>query len=293
MITKSCALALVRVLLTAAWADSRITQSELNHVKAIARRFHFNDEEWLALQPFFEDPPKDSERDAFLQELLAEIATAGQRDEVLSHLRSLASADNQISAEEHDLIEEYAAALTNTSTASALLGRVRSLFVKKPATGATDLQEFIRNKILFKLRRRVTLEQITPDMYRACLLGGLMGVVARADGEIDQRELELIRHHLDARGTFDRETLDVLMTVIEEEAVRGLDRSRLIAEYAGPLTFEQRVELLDLLFAVAGVNGGLTHAELEELRGVSAALNLSHRQYIDSKLRSRTLHQAG
>jgi uncharacterized tellurite resistance protein B-like protein len=92
---------------------------------------------------------------------------------------------------------------------------------------------------------------------------------------------------LQFRGLFDSEQLDVLMSIIAEESARGLDRSRLVSEYAANATFDQRVELLDLLFAVAAANGSLTHAELEELRGISAALNLSHRQYIDAKVRAR------
>jgi uncharacterized tellurite resistance protein B-like protein len=69
--------------------------------------------------------------------------------------------------------------------------------------------------------------------------------------------------------------------------VRGLDRARLISEYTADAGFEDRVELLDLLFAVAAADGALTHPELEELRGISAAMNLSHRQYIDAKLRAK------
>jgi uncharacterized tellurite resistance protein B-like protein len=82
--------------------------------------------------------------------------------------------------------------------------------------------------------------------------------------------------------------MDVLMAVVNEESVRGLDRSRILAELSQDITFEQKIDLLDLLFAVASANGSLTHLELEELRGISAGLNLSHRQYIDAKLRSRT-----
>jgi len=124
-------------------------------------------------------------------------------------------------------------------------------------------------------------------MYRLCLLGGLMGMVAKADGEIELRELEEIRRQIQSRGVFEPEALDTLMAIIEEESLRGLDRARLISEYTAHSGFEERVDLLNLLFAVAAVDGALTHPELEELRGISAAMNLSHRQYIDAKLRSR------
>lgn len=118
-------------------------------------------------------------------------------------------------------------------------------------------------------------------------MGGLMGIVAQADGEIDYREMEEVRRQLQVRGTFDTHALELLVTIIQEESVRGLDRSRLIAEYTADAIFDDRVELMDLLFAVAAADGNLTHAELEELRGLSTAMNLSHRQYIDAKLRAK------
>jgi uncharacterized tellurite resistance protein B-like protein len=114
-----------------------------------------------------------------------------------------------------------------------------------------------------------------------------MGIVAQADGQMDRRELEEIRKQLQGRDHFDPDSLEVMMTIIEEESVRGLDRRSLISEYAADATFDERVELLDLLFAVASADQGLTYAELEELRGISAALGLSHRHYIEAKLRVR------
>ena len=103
----------------------------------------------------------------------------------------------------------------------------RRRWVRPPAV-TLDLDEFLRNKVLFKLRRRLGAEQITPEMHRLCLIGGLMGLVAQADGEIHERELSEIQHHLQFHGKFSPEALDVLMMVIAEESVRGLDRSRIV-----------------------------------------------------------------
>ena len=114
-----------------------------------------------------------------------------------------------------------------------------------------------------------------------------MGIVAQADGDIDRREMEEIRRQLRQRNHFDAESLEVLMTIIEEESVRGLDRRSLLAEYAENATFEERIDLLDLLFAVASADQAPTYSELEELRGMATTLGLSHRQYIDAKVRAR------
>lgn len=287
MASRTDALALLKVLIAAAWADSRLSQSELNYVKALARKFHLSDEDWLELEPHLEDAPTEKETEAFFQELLMRIGTSSGRDAVVCHIEAIFNADTNVTSEEHDFLEEYSRILKEVSTVDLLLGRLKGLFQKRPQFAVVDLDEFIRNKIFFKLRKKIGTDQITPEMYRQCLLGGLMGIVANADGEIDPRELEEIRRQLQFRGSFAADALELLMAIIEEESVRGLDRARLVSEYIARAGFEERVELLDLLFGVAAANGSLTHAELEELRGLSSGMNLSHRQYIDAKLRAK------
>jgi uncharacterized tellurite resistance protein B-like protein len=285
--TRADALALLKVLIAAAWADSRITQSEINYLKTLARRFNLSDDDWLELQPFIEDAPSTNDVDVLFKDLLARIATPLGRNEVVHHIEQILKADSDISADEHDFLEEYVGVLKQASTVQLLVGRLKGLFQKPQASAAMDLDEFIRNKIFFKLQRRLGIDQVSPEMYRLCLLGGLMGIVARADGEISPQELSEIRRTLQSRGKFEPEAMDTLIAIIEEESVRGLDRSRLISEYTSPLGFDDKVELLHLLFATAAADGGLTHAELEELRGISAAMHLSHRQYINAKLNTK------
>src|SRR6266849_5472648 len=287
MLTKADTLALLKVLLAAAWADSKVTQSELNYIKLLAEKFRLTADDWLQLQPYLEDPPTEAEVNELFDDLLSRIATPLGRNEVVQHLENMMRADDHITAEEHNFLEHYTLVLKQASTGELLLGRMKALFSKGRTHAALDLDELFHNKILFKLRRRIGTDGITPETRRICLLGGLMGIVAQADGEIDPKELDEIRMQLRMRDNFDPESLEVLMTIIEEESVRGLDRATLISEYAAKATFDERVELLDLLFAVAAADQALTFAELEELRGISAALGLSHRQYIDSKLRAR------
>jgi len=287
MLTKADAIALLKVLIAAAWADSRLTQSELNYIKLLAQKFRLVDDDWLQLQPYLEDPPSEKEVNELFEDLLNRIATPFTRNQVVQYLEDMMRADEQITAEEHDFLEHYALVLKHASTTELLLRRTKALFSKQKPQRVVDLDEFFHNKILFKLRRRIGAGLITPETRRICVLGGLMGVVAQADGEIDGKELEEIRTQLRIRNNFDPESLEILMIIIEEESVRGLDRASLISEYSAYATFDERVDLMDLLFAVAAADRALTYTELEELRGISAALGLSHRQYIDAKLRAR------
>ena len=69
------ALALLKVLIAAAWADNRLSQSEMNYLKTLARRFNLSDADWVELEPYLEDASSESEVDAFFKDMLARIAT--------------------------------------------------------------------------------------------------------------------------------------------------------------------------------------------------------------------------
>ncbi len=287
MVRSSTALALLKVLITTAWADSELSQAELNYIKELARRFDLDDSDWFELQPYIEDPVSEEEQMAVIQDLLSRIGSSSERQTVIKHIEGIIHADDRVTEEERKLLERYEAVLAKPSSLDLMLSGLKNLFQSPPRKSQVDVDEFLRNKILFKLRRRAGDDQITPEMHRLALLGGLMGVVAHADHDINERELAEIRRRLSERGDFDDTALDLLLTIIHEESVRGLDRYRMINEYAGDSSLEERVELLDLLFAVASADGGLTHTELEELRAVSSALHLSHKQYINAKVRAK------
>lgn len=287
MVRSSTALALLKVLITTAWADSELSQAELNYIKELARRFDLDDSDWFELQPYIEDPVSREEQMAVIQDLLSRIGSSSERQAVIQHIEGIIHADDRVTEEERELLERYETVLKQPSSVGLMHSGLKNMFKLPPPKSQVDVDEFLRNKILFKLRRRAGDDLITPEMHRLALLGGLMGVVAHADHDINERELAEIRRRLSERGNFDDTALDLLLTIIHEESVRGLDRYRMINEYAGDSSLEERVELLDLLFAVASADGGLPHAELEELRAVSSALHLSHKQYINAKVRAK------
>jgi uncharacterized tellurite resistance protein B-like protein len=59
----------------------------------------------------------------------------------------------------------------------------------------------------------------------------------------------------------------------------------LAREFAAACTRRQRAEFLDVLFAVAAADGEASFEEIEEIRALARALKLSHRQFIQAKLK--------
>ena len=104
MAAHSDALALLKVLIAAAWADSRLSQSELNYLKALAQKFNLNDADWLALEPHLEDPPSEDEVKAFFQDLLSRTATSSGRNEVIRHIASKVSRTPRSSEAYYDIL---------------------------------------------------------------------------------------------------------------------------------------------------------------------------------------------
>src|SRR5204863_4448377 len=124
-------LALLKVLLAAAWADAKLTQSELNYIKLLAQKFRLTDDDWLQLQPYLEDPPTEKEVKDLFDDLLSRIATPLGRSQVVQYLENMMRADDHITAEEHDFLEHYTLVLKQVSSSELLLGRLKGLFLKR------------------------------------------------------------------------------------------------------------------------------------------------------------------
>src|SRR5437016_14225902 len=120
MLTKADEIALLKVLVAAAWADSRLTQSGLNYIKLLAQKFRLTDNDWLQLQPYLEDAPTQKEMDLLFEDLLNRIATPFARNQVVQYLEEMMQADEHITAEEHNFLEHYALVLKHASTGELL-----------------------------------------------------------------------------------------------------------------------------------------------------------------------------
>src|SRR3989442_5984080 len=149
MAAHSDALALLKVLIAAAWADSRLSQSELNYLKALAQKFNLNDADWLALEPHLEDPPSEDEVKAFFQDLLSRTATSSGRNEVIRHIERILNADAQITSEEHDFLEQYTLILKEASTVECCIGRTNGLFQKQTPAELLVRVSYITNNHIF------------------------------------------------------------------------------------------------------------------------------------------------
>ena len=73
--------------------------------------------------------------------------------------------------------------------------------------------------------------------------------------------------------------------VAASEIGRGLDYYRLSREFFECTDEDERVRFMDVLFAVADGDGRVSYEEIEEIRTIANVQKLSHKQFIDAKLK--------
>ncbi len=287
-------LAFLKALAAIAWADGHLSNDELNYLKHLALKFNLSDKTWVKLEPYLDDPISLEEGEKLIKDFLSRINTPREKKELLDSLEEMIHADQQVTPEELEFLENFSQIIRNTSALGILQGKLKGLFGKtlfKPAASLdNELSEYIHNKLLYKLRRRVAEAKLESELplerlNYLTLFGGLLGRVAYADDAISAEELQQIRTHLNSSEQFIPQELDILVTMIEEQTLKGLDHFRLTAEFFKVSDRKQRLSLLDCLFSLAAADHKVLHQEVEDIRLIAYGLGLSHKDFIEAKLK--------
>lgn len=290
--------ALIRVLIALAWADGEISNEETNFLKDFFYRFDFTGEDWAKIEMYLEDPIPPEEAENLVQDFVLRLSGPSEREEVITLLKGLMGADGIVTSEESAFIQRCSEIFRETGPASVLIGRLKGLFretVLKPSTSANradELDDFLNNRILFKVRRalereKLMLEADPNQLANATLFSGLLAHVAAAENTISEDALAVLRKQLQALTSFDNKTITLIVSVVHESAKSGLDIFRLTRTYYAKHSPAERQHLLDCLFDVAGASGELSHASLEAVREIAYSLKFANRDFIDAKLKYR------
>ncbi|MFQ5579940.1 MAG: TerB family tellurite resistance protein [Nitrospiria bacterium] len=295
-ISKEKQFSLVRMLIALAWADGEISNSELNFLKDFIFRFDLTGEEWARIEMYIEDPVPPEEAEALVKDFVLHLGGAGERKGVVAALEGIMAADGVTRPEEKDFLERCTAIFKKSGPASALMGRIGGLFretVFKPAGASRrkeELHDFLNNRILFKVRRKLEREKLSLEgdlekLAYASLFAGLLAHIASIDNGTSEVELTALARLLKEVADFDEEAVELILAVVQETAAKGLDRFRLTREFYEKSSIEQRRQLLDCLFEISGADDDLAHDEVEEVRAIAYGLKFSHKDFIDAKIK--------
>jgi len=304
MTSRNVIMPLAKVIIATAWADGEITVEEVNSLKDLLFHMpHIGDEwemhmtarDWAELEIYIESPVADAERARLVADLQETLRRPADRELALIALHDLIHADGVVTEEEQHVVEEIRSALDEVN-----LSRVGQLgrLIRGPVTRRSEamaeapnrekyLEEYIKNKVYYKVRQRLGLNEdlniSDEELRKLSLAGGLMARVAYVDQVVTEDEFELMIHALTVGWTISREAAALVAEVAVSEVSNDLDYFRLSREFFSSTTEAERVSFLDTLFAVAAADGEISAQESVEIRHIARSLNMTQQQFVAAK----------
>jgi uncharacterized tellurite resistance protein B-like protein len=129
------------------------------------------------------------------------------------------------------------------------------------------------------------MEVSDEELRRLSLAGGLMARVAYVDQDIQAGEVDIMVAALQRHWLLPEAQASLVAQVAASEIGKGLDYYRLCREFFECTDEDERLRFVDVLFAVADGDGRVSHGEIEEIRTIANVQKLSHKQFIDAKLK--------
>jgi uncharacterized tellurite resistance protein B-like protein len=294
-------LTLAKVIIAAAWANGEVAHDEVNSLKDLL--FNLRDltaRDWAELEIYLDSPIHTDERKRLLAELQAAITSPRDKALALMALNEVIEADGEVTEEERAVAQEIEAAIEAVDVSIfGQMGRLmrgplqrRQQAFAEPHNRELYMEDFIRNRIYFQVRRRLDLgdaELDLPqkDIRKLSLAGGLMARVAHVDREVKESEFSAMVDALQKDWSLSREAAAFVTEIALSEFGADLDHYRLNREFFNATSRQERARFLDALFAVAKADGEISHQEIEEIRLISHGLKLTHQQFIQAKLRAK------
>ena len=292
-------LALAKVIIAAAWADGKVSHEEINCLKDLLFRIpDLNARDWASLEIYIDSPVGPDELERLLSDLQLALRSRSDRDFALSLLNDLIRADGEISDEEVELAEEIKSAIQSAGV--GILGGMGKLITgpiqrRSHAMAAAPnreqfLDDFIKNRVFYGVRRHLEESEIKLDLpeeelWKLSLAGGLMARIAHVDREITDGEFNAMLDSLQRNWALTKEAAAIVAEVAISAVAANMDYYRMAREFFSCTTEQERVHFMDVLFAVADGDGLVSHEEIEQIRFISRHLKLTHKQFIDAKLK--------
>jgi len=295
MADRKLATDLAKLLIAAAWVDGKLHPDEINSLKDLIFTLgQFTGEDWARLQIYMDSPVSDQERRTLLDNVLAEVKTADDKEFILKSLRRLFCADGIIDDKEMPVLDELTQAVSGVKTdlfsrfskmLRPTLDRRQSAY-KSGSQREGRIDDFIKNTIYYQLESEgKTPADLGADKVRQlCLAAGLLARVANVDEDISAAERDAIKGVLSRSWGLSEQEAEVVTDICCHRILKGLDYFRLTRGFFECTTLDQRRSFLVCLFKVANASDKVSNEEIEEIRKISDALKLTHKDFIAAKL---------
>ena len=146
------------------------------------------------------------------------------------------------------------------------------------------LDQFRKN-VITSVRKDKPDEPKVKDIDDKIALGVLLWVVAEADEKFLPEEEEKIKEVLRLYSGISSEDMPIVLASTQQAARERIDLYRFTHEVSENLSYEIKIKILENLFRVACIDKNLDDRELEVIRKISGLFKLTHKDFIDSKIK--------
>lgn len=151
-----------------------------------------------------------------------------------------------------------------------------------------DAEEASRTETIRAIARE--LDGLPQDMAKyLAAFASLLSRAALADSTIDESEVDTMERLVHEKGGLPRDQAALVVQIARTQALLlgGTEKFYVSQEFVAMTGREERLALVDCLFAVAAAEGGVSVVEENEIRRVCEELKLEHRDYITIRSRYR------
>lgn len=288
--------ALAKVLIAAAWADGSITNDELNNLKDLLFQLpEMTASDWDELDIYIDSPVGEAERKRLIVNLQNNLSSQSEKDMAISAIEEMITADHEISESERVIADEIEAAIQDVNT--GFFGKMGKSFLNdrtKAVANAPNrelfLDDFEKNKVFYSISRRLELDNDElnipeSELRKLSLAGGLMARVAYVDRVVDESEINTMVTAIHDHWDISEVEASMVAEIAVSEISKDIDYYYLSRNFFENTTEDERIRFLDVLFAVADGDGYVTNSEIEEIRTIAKVQKLTHKQFIDAKLK--------
>lgn len=293
----------LKVLACMAWADEELARSEINLIGRLMHDFQLSGDERLQVEMYLDEKVDAEEARRVTQRFLARVRRPAHRRQLVTTIENLLDSDEHRAPEEQAWLQELHDSIAESSGSFLLDGlrsvlRIGSAEVAGSESGRESyLHDFIHNRVLFKLRHRVGAEilegETKPDKLKELTLcAAFLARVGYVDENFLPQERQFIEKLLGEVWGLSPSLAEAVCGVAMETANGNVDLFRLLQETKATLSRNRRKTLLEALFALALAEEKMTGQEIEEIRKIAYGLELTHREFINAKLKALGRDQA-
>ncbi len=293
--TETLTFKLAKLMIAVSWADGKIDNSEVNALKELLFSLpELDAREWAELEIYMDSPVDESERNLLLDNVLSALRNTSEKNRILQTIEALIAVDGNVSDEERAIFSGLKTAIESKQTGVlGLFSQLTRGILKKKRDKEKDLvlreqqlEDFIRNKVLYDFRRKYPeLTDISEEqLKKLSSASALLGRVAFVDGDFSPKELETLVSLLISEWNLTEPDANLLAEIVRRRVMEGVDYHYLTHSFFEQTTSEERKHFIKCLFKMANASEKTSNEEIEEIRSIANSLKIDHSDFIDAKL---------